>query len=75
MRVLEVLFRGSGWCNGRIWAMHDIVDAFDLLEAKRSRDPGVIFNVVRRRIGEDCDVATAMPDREPRRITQRRRVD
>jgi hypothetical protein len=52
----------------RLWEMTDIVDVLDAFEAKRKREPKVIFDVERWRIGED--VTVTMPESEPKRVTE-----
>jgi hypothetical protein len=54
----------------RLWAMVDVVDVLDAFKAKRKREPKVIFDVVRWRIGEGFYVAVTMPGSEPKRITE-----
>jgi hypothetical protein len=69
------MFFGTNNCNGR-WrdgspfGMVDVVDVPDAFEAKRKREPKVIFNVEPWRIGEGYYVTVIMPDSEPRRITE-----
>lgn len=53
----------------RLWEMVDVVDVLDAFEAKRKRQPKVIFNVEAWRIGEGYYVSVTMPDCEPRRVT------
>jgi hypothetical protein len=53
----------------RLWEMTDIVDVLDAFEAKRKREPKVIFEVVRWRIGDGYYVTVTMPGTEPKRIT------
>ena len=50
--------------------MVDVVDVLDAFEAKYKRQPKVIFNVEPWRIGQGYYVTVAMPDSEPRRITE-----
>jgi IS1 family transposase len=59
----------SGVTN-RLWEMVDVVDVIDAFEAKRKRQPKVIFDVDRWRIGEGYYVTVTMPDSEPHRITE-----
>jgi hypothetical protein len=56
--------------SDRLWEMVDVVDVLDASEAKRKREPKVIFDVVRWRIGEGYYVSVAMPGNEPKRITE-----
>lgn len=54
----------------RLWEMADIVDVIDAFEAKRKREPKVIFDVARWRIGDGFYVTVTMPGTEPKRITE-----
>src|ERR1700720_2402330 len=53
----------------RLWEMVDVVDVLDAFEAKRKRQPKVIFNVEPWRIGSGYYVTVTMPDSEPVRVT------
>jgi hypothetical protein len=50
--------------------MLDVVDVLDAFEAKRKRQPEVIFNVEPWGIGHGYYVTVTFPDKEPRRITE-----
>jgi IS1 family transposase len=54
----------------RLWEMVDVVDVLDAFEAKRKREPKVIFNVEPWRIGSGYYVTVTMPGSEPRRVTE-----
>jgi IS1 family transposase len=54
----------------RLWEMVDVVDVLDAFEAKRKRQPKVIFNVEPWRIGGGFYVTVTMPDKEPERVTE-----
>lgn len=49
--------------------MTDVVDVLDAFEAKRKRQPKVIFDVERWRIGEGFYVTVTFPNSEPERVT------
>jgi hypothetical protein len=53
----------------RLWEMVDVVDVLDAFEAKRKRQPKLIFSVEPWRIGSGYYVTIAMPDSAPERIT------
>jgi hypothetical protein len=50
--------------------MVDVVDVLDAFEAKRKREPKVVFDVEPWRIGEGFYVTVTMPGSEPKRITE-----
>ena len=54
----------------RLWEMVDVVDVLDAFEAKRKREPKIVFDVQPWRIGEGFYVTVAMPGNEPKRITE-----
>jgi hypothetical protein len=54
----------------RLWEMVDVVDVLDAFEAKRKRQPKVIFNVEPWRIGSGYYVTVTMPDSAPMRVAE-----
>lgn len=54
----------------RPWEMVDVVDVIDAFEAKHKRQPKVIFDVERWRIGEGYYVTVTFPNAKPERITE-----
>ena len=69
-QTLKVSPAMAAGVTDRLWEMVDVVDVLDAFEAKRKRQPKVIFNVEPWRIGEGYYVTFATPDSEPRRITE-----
>lgn len=61
--------RDGRWCDGSPLEMVDVVDVLDAFEAKRQRQPKVIFDVERWRIGEGYYVTVTMPNSEPEKIS------
>jgi IS1 family transposase len=54
----------------RLWEMVDVVDVLDAFEAKRKRQPKVIFDVERWRIGEGYYVTVTIPGSEPQQVSE-----
>jgi hypothetical protein len=69
-QTLKVTPAMAAGVTDRLWEMVDVVDVLDAFEAKRKRQPRVIFNVEPWRIGEGYYVTVTMQDNEPRRITE-----
>lgn len=55
--------------TGRLCEMTDIVDVIDAFEAKHKRQPKIIFDVERWRIGNGYYVTVTMADSAPKKIT------
>lgn len=68
-KTLKVSPAMAAGVTDRLWEMTDIVDVLDAFEAKRKREPKVIFDVVRWRIGDGYYVTVTMPGTEPKRVT------
>src|SRR5579863_6184712 len=69
-QTLKVSPAMAAGVTDRLWEMTDIVDVLDAFEAKRKRQPKVIFNVEPWRIGDGYYVTVTIPDSEPERITE-----
>lgn len=69
-QTLKVSPAMAAGVTDRLWEMVDVVDVLDAFEAKRKRQPKVIFDVERWRIGEGYYVTATMPASEPTRITE-----
>jgi hypothetical protein len=68
-QTLKVSPAMAAGVTDRLWEMVDGVDLRDAFEAKRKRQPKVIFNVAPWRLGSGYDVTVTMPDSEPVRVT------
>jgi len=67
-QTLKVSPAMAAGVTDRLWEMVDVVDVLDAFEAKRKRQPKVIFNVEPWRIGSGYYVTVTMSDSEPKRI-------
>jgi IS1 family transposase len=68
-QTLKVSPAMAAGVTDRLWEMTDVVDVLDAFEAKRKRQPTVIFDVERWRIGSGYYVTVTMPNSEPEKIT------
>jgi hypothetical protein len=68
-QTLKVSPAMAAGVTDRLWEMVDVVDVLDAFEAKRKRQPKIIFDVERWRIGEGYYVTVTMLDSEPEKIT------
>jgi len=69
-QTLKVSPAMAAGVTDRLWEMTNVVDVLDAFEAKRKRQPKVIFDVERWRIGEGYYVTVTMPNSEPQRVTE-----
>lgn len=69
-QTLKVSPAMAAGVTDRLWEMVDVIDVLDAFEAKRKRQPKVIFNVERWRIGKGYYVTVTLPDSEPQQITE-----
>ena len=68
-QTLKVSPAMAAGVTDRLWEMVDVVDVLDAFEAKRKRQPKIIFEVDRWRIGEGYYVKVTIPGSEPETIT------
>jgi IS1 family transposase len=68
-QTLKVSPAMAAGVTDRLWEMVDVVDVLDAFEAKRKRQPKVIFDVDRWRIGEGYYVTVTMLGGAPEKIT------
>jgi HSP20 family molecular chaperone IbpA len=68
-QTLKVSPAMAAGVTDRLWEMGDVVDVLDAFEANRKRQPKVIFDVERWRIGSGYHVTVTMPGSEPEKIT------
>jgi HSP20 family molecular chaperone IbpA len=68
-QTLKVSPAMAAGVTDRLWEMVDVVDVLDAFEADRKRQPKVIFDVERWRIGDGYYVTVTMPGSEPEKIT------
>lgn len=67
-QTLKVSPAMAAGVTDRLWEMVDVVDVLDAFEAQRKREPKVVFEVERWRIGQGFYVTVTMPGTKPKRV-------